>query len=271
MSLKNTKVGLIGSGKMGEAMIGGLLRHKLVSASQIIASGPRNERGVELEKKYGVATETNNEAAVVNADIVVFAVKPQTMQKVLGELKGKIPEKALIVSIAAGVRIETLTSCIGSARIVRAMPNMPGRINRGITVWTCATSVVDGQRNQARMLLGTLGSEVFVEDEKYLDMATALSGSGPAYVFLFMEALVDAGVRLGLSRHLATQLVIETTLGSSKYAQESEEHLARLRSDVTSPAGTTAEALYELDKSGFRTGIANAVRAAYMRAIELGK
>ncbi len=268
-------LGIVGSGRMAKAMIGGILKQGLLPASQIIASGPREERGSELHKEHRVRVTTNNGDAVT-ADIVILSVKPQTMPAVLKELHGKIRPDALVLSIAAGIRLATLSEGLGYSAVVRAMPNTPGQINSGITAWTCTAEVTAEQRAQATALLGALGAVEFVTEEKYVDMVTALSGTGPAYVFLFMEALIDAGVRLGLPRHLAQKLTMETVIGSALYARIDAgngggKHLAQLRSDVTSPAGTTAEAIYELEKAGFRTAIADAVKAAHLRCIELGK
>jgi len=254
---------------MAEAMISGLLKRELIVASQIIASGPRAERGAELKRKYGITVSQDN-ASTMNTDLLTLAVKPQTMPKVLSELQGKVRPDTCVLSIAAGIPVRRVIEGLHTAAVARAMPNTPGRINQGVTVWTATSEVSADQRTQIAALLEALGVEVFVEEERYLDMATALSGSGPAYVFLFMEALVDAGVRMGLPRYLAEQLVAETLSGSAAYAKATGEHLARLRNDVTSPAGTSAEALYQLDESGFRTAIARAVHAAYRRSIELG-
>lgn len=268
--LKNLRLGFVGSGKMAEAMISGLLKQELISPSQIVASGPRQERGDNMQRAYGILTTTNNSLAA-GADIVTLSVKPQTMPVVLKELKSHISERTLVVSIAAGVRLQTICEGLRCKHVVRAMPNTPGRINRGITVWTGTPAVTEEQRSQTSTLLGALGTEVFVEEEKYLDMATALSGTGPAYVFLFIESLVDAGVRLGLPRYLAERLVVETVSGSAEYAKGTGEHLAKLRNDVTSPGGTSAEALYKLEEAGFRTAIASAVHTAYLRSTKLGK
>jgi pyrroline-5-carboxylate reductase len=150
------------------------------------------------------------------------------------------------------------------------MPNTPAQIGQGITVWTASDDVPAEQRRQAEIILGALGEQVFVDDEDYLDMATALSGTGPAYVFLFMEAMVDAGVHLGFSRHVAEKLVLQTVKGSVEYVLHSPNHLARLRNQVTSPGGTSAEALYFLDKAGFRTALSRAIWAAYQRSRALG-
>ena len=268
--LQKTTFGIIGSGKMSEAIISGLISKKLVHPKNITATGPRQERGTELEKKYNIATAQNNLIAATR-DIIILAVKPQVVNKILNELKEKISKKAIIISIIAGISLEKISTSLGCNQIVRSMPNTPGRINKGITVWTCDKQITRQNRRKIVLLLSALGEEVFVEEEKYLDMATALSGSGPAYSFLFMEALVDAGVRIGLPRYLSEKLVIETVIGSGQYAKESKNHLAQLRNDVTSPAGTSAEALYQLDKTGFRTAISEAVSAAHKRSLELGK
>ncbi len=259
----------IGSGKMAEAMINGLLK-KGIPPNEIFGSGPRKERGQELEGKYGIGTGTSNLEAIP-ARVITLSVKPQTMRSVLAEMKGKMDDETIVVSIAAGVKLQTIADGLDTERVVRAMPNTPGRINRGVTIWTATKTVESWERKAVQELLGVLGTEIFVDEEKYLDMATALSGSGPAYIFLFMEALIDAGVRLGLPRYLAEQLIQETVAGSAEYAKASGAHLAELRNEVTSSAGTSAEALYQLEKAGFRTGIAKAVQAAYLRSVELGK
>jgi pyrroline-5-carboxylate reductase len=175
------------------------------------------------------------------------------------------------LSIIAGAPLQLLADGMAHASFVRAMPNTPGQIGQGITVWTASQEVNPTHLNQARTILGALGEEVFVEDEDYLDMATALSGTGPAYVFLFMEAMIDAGVHLGFSRRVATQLVMQTMSGAVAYARQSDRHVAELRNQVTSPGGTSAEALYQLEKGSLRTVISKAVWAAYQRSVALGQ
>jgi pyrroline-5-carboxylate reductase len=182
-----------------------------------------------------------------------------------------MPAEALVLSIVAGARLEDLTRTLGHPAAVRAMPNTPAQIGQGITVWAATPAAAPDQRETARAMLACLGTEVFAEDEDYLDMATAVSGTGPAYVFLFMEALVDAGVHLGFPRRIAEQLVVQTLKGSVAFYETSPSHLARLRNQVTSPAGTTAAALYFLEKAGFRPAISRAVWAAYERSVQLGR
>lgn len=269
--LKNTHVAFIGGGAMAEAMIKGLLGKKLIDPANIVVSEPRSERNAELSGKYGIHTRTDNLAAVDGAGVVVLSVKPQILPDVLTTLKGRIPKQALVLSIVAGAKIAALTSGLSHAAVVRSMPNTPAQVGQGMTVWSTTSETTSQQRDQAREILGALGVETYVEDEDYLDMATALSGSGPAYVFLFMEALVDAGVHLGFPQPMAEQLVLQTVKGSVEYALQSPQTLARLRNQVTSPGGTTAEALYYLDKAGFRTAISRALYAAYQRSIQLGK
>ncbi|MBI4769813.1 MAG: pyrroline-5-carboxylate reductase, partial [Chloroflexi bacterium] len=183
---------------------------------------------------------------------------------------GKIHPEALVLSIVAGQRIKKISDGLGHRAVVRAMPNTPAQIGEGITVWTASASVSEVQRAQAQAMLGALGQEVYADDEDNLDMATALSGTGPAYVFLFMEAMVDAGVHLGFSRRVAEQLVVQTVKGSVDFYNHSPNHLARLRNQVTSPGGTSAEALYYLEKAGFRTALSRAIWAAYERSVALG-
>lgn len=269
--LSNTKIAFIGSGSMAEAMIAGLIAQNLVEPSAIIAAGPRAERGEALRQKYGVGVTVENKAALEKAGVVVLSVKPQMLPSVMNELKGQIDPKALVLSIIAGAKIDVIAQGLLHTGIVRSMPNTPAQIGEGIAVWTASPEVTESQRKQTEAILGACGQQVFVNDEDYLDMATALSGNGPAYVFLFMEAMVDAGVHLGFSRQISEQLVLQTIKGSAEYAMKSPHHLARLRNQVTSPGGTSAEALYYLEKAGFRTAISRAVWAGYQRSVQLGK
>jgi pyrroline-5-carboxylate reductase len=264
------RIAFIGPGVMAEAMIAGLLRQKLAKPANLWATGPRAERGQELAGKYGVQVGTDNAAAVANADVIVLSVKPQRLSAVMKGLT-HISPRALVVSIVAGASIKKIAAGLKHQAIVRSMPNTPGQIGQGITVWTASPEVSDEQRQMAEQILGALGEQVFVEDESYLDMATALSGTGPAYVFLFAEALIDAGVHMGFPRRISEQLVLQTIKGSAAFYEQAERHPATLRNQVTSPGGTSAEALYYLEKAGFRTAISRAVWAAYQRSLELGK
>lgn len=269
--LKNSRIAFVGSGAMAEAMIQGLLAKGIALHDNIVASGPREERAAALTEKYGVQTTQDNVHAARDAQVIVLSVKPQVLPGVLTTLKGKIDSEALVLSIVAGARLDNMINGLVHMSVVRSMPNTPAQIGEGITVWIASRGVSEAQREQARMMLGALGEEVEADDEDQLDMATALSGSGPAYVFLFMEALVDAGVHLGFSRRVAEQLVSQTVKGSVDYYRHSPSHMARLRNQVTSPGGTTAEALYYLEKAGFRTAISRAIWAAYQRSSALGQ
>jgi len=270
---KNKIIAFIGPGAMAEAMIAGLIRQKVINPGALIASGPRAERGEELHTRYSIETVTDNLAAARMADVVVLSVKPQRLDTVLSNLRGAIQPHALVLSIVAGASIAKIAGILEHEAIVRSMPNVPAQIGEGITVWTASPAVTNEQREMARQILSAFGQEIFMEEEVYLNMATALSGTGPAYVFLFMEAMVDAGVHLGFPRRVAEQLVAQTVRGSVDFYTKSEgsAHLAYLRNQVTSPGGTSAAALYYLEKAGFRTAISRAVWAAYERSRELGK
>lgn len=264
-------IALLGPGAMGEAIIIGLLDKGITIPEKIRASTPETDRIDEITKRYGVLGFYDNIQAVEGADLVILAVKPQKLYKVLEGIKNRIPEEAVVLSIIAGATMDTISSGLNHDSVVRAMPNTPAQIGQGITVWTASHAVTDDQLKLAGQVLTAMGQEIHVEEEIYLDMATALSGSGPAYVFLFMEALIDAGVHMGFPRRTAEQLVTQTILGSVMYYQKNGIHPAQLRNQVTSPGGTSAEALYYLEKAGIRTAISRAVWAAYERSLELGK
>ncbi len=269
--MSNIKIAFIGSGAMAGAMIVGLLRENLAEPENLYTSDPREERGEELREKYGVQPFTDNVAAVRKADVVVLSVKPQRLSAVLEGLKGSIPENALVLSIIAGATIEKISTGLMHGKIVRTMPNTPARIGEGITVWVASDAVSDAQKEQAQKILSALGEDVYVEDEYYLDMATALSGSGPAYVYMFMEAMIDAGVHMGFPRRISEKLVTQTMRGSVNFYEKNDMHVAALRNQVTSSGGTSAEALYYLEKAGIRTAISRAIWAAYQRSLELGR
>ncbi|HFQ92656.1 MAG TPA: pyrroline-5-carboxylate reductase [Anaerolineae bacterium] len=268
---KEKTIAFVGGGTMGEAMIRGLLAQGSVEPAQIIVADPWAERVVELIEKYGIrGTEDNREAAEAG-QIVVLSIKPQSMPYVLPEIRGHLRRQDLLLSIIAGAPIRKLADGTAHAAVVRSMPNTPAQIGQGITVWTATPEVTEEQRQQAQAILQSLGQEIYVEEEDYLDMATALSGSGPGYVFLFMEALIDAGVHLGFSRRIAEELVFQTMQGSVEYARRSGKHVAELRNQVTSPGGTTAAALYHMEKGGLRTVMSRGIWAAYERSRQLGQ
>lgn len=274
--LNNLHLAFIGCGVMGESMAAGLLRKELVDPKNVVASHPRESRRNELADKYGIKVFEHNadaaKAMIGNENsATVLCVKPQRLGRVLADLEGVLRLNQLVVSIIAGATIEHLADELGTAKIVRAMPNTPSQIGAGITAWTCTDAVGDRERGHVREILAALGKELFVETENMIDMATSLSATGPTYIFMVMEALTDAGVHLGFSRDMAKELVQETMLGSVKFAMESHKHPAELRNMVTSPGGTSAEAIYQMEKGSLRTVLSKAVYAAYKRAGELGK
>ena len=264
-------VAFIGSGIMGEAMIRGLLTQNIVKPEQIIAADPLPSRLDDLRERYGVHVTSSNSEAAETGQVIVLSTKPQNLAEVMPGIRGHLRRQDLLLSILAGTPIRKLADGVAHASVVRAMPNTPAQIGQGMTVWTSTPEVTEEQRGQAQAILGALGQELYVNDESYLDMATALSGTGPAYVFMFMESLIDAGVHLGFSRRVAEQLVFQTMLGSLEYAAQSGKHVAELRNQVTSPGGTTAAALYHMEKGGLRTVISRAIWAAYQRSVELGQ
>ncbi len=268
--LTDKTVATIGSGVMAEAIIAGLLRGRLVGPEQIVGSEPRAERRDELERTYGVRMVASNVEAASAADVVLLSVKPQTLWKAGRELAPHLRHEQLVVSIVAGATCKVLTTLLRHDAVVRSMPNTPAQIGRGMTVWYATPETTDAQREQAQALLRTLGVEMEVEEEKFVAMSTAVSGTGPAYVFLVMEALIDAAVHLGFPRHVAHDLVVETLEGSTAFAKSTGQHPAVLRNLVTSPGGTSAAALHELESGRLRTVLSEAVWACYRRTVELG-
>ena len=268
--LAELPLAFIGAGAMGEAMIRGLLVKHLVEPGAITAADPHAERLEVIRRRFDVHATHDNLVAVRKAKVVILSVKPQVLPTVFNDLHGVIPASALIVSIVAGADISSIASGLAHKAIVRSMPNTPAQVGEGMTVWAATPAVREPQRRQAEAILNALGHQLYVEDETFLDMATAISGTGPAYVFLLMEALIDAAVHLGFSRSDARRLVLQTIRGSAIFAEQSTVHPAEMRNTVTSPGGTSAEALYQLEKGGFRTVISDAVLAAYKRSVALG-
>ena len=265
------KIAFIGGGNMGEAMLSAILGKGLSLPLAISVSDVSEVRRRHLEQKYGVAVMSNNRLAVDRGEVVVLAIKPQNLTEVMAKLNGQFKPTQLILSIIAGARIDTLCHGLNHNCVVRAMPNTPAQIGEGISVWTANAEVTEQQREWASSILGAMGREIYVDDEKYIDMATAVSGSGPAYFFLFVEALVDAAVNIGLPGEIAQELVLQTMLGSGHFIQRSGKQPDELRRMVTSPGGTTAEALLQLEKGGFANLVAQAVSAAYNKAKRLGE
>jgi pyrroline-5-carboxylate reductase len=270
-ALGSTTVSFVGAGAMAEAMIAGALKGGLMAPERVCISHPRAARREELSARYGVKASASNAEAAEHGELVVLTVKPQVLAGLLRELRGGLRTEQVALSIVAGASIDAVATGLGHFAIARAMPNTPAQIGQGMTVWTATPQVHAEQREQVRALLGALGRELWVDDEKLLDMATALSGTGPTYVLMVMEALIDAGVHMGFSRRVAQELVQQTMLGSVLYARETNRHPAELRNAVTSPGGTSAEAIYQMEKGGLRTVLSDAVFAAYKRTQALSE
>jgi pyrroline-5-carboxylate reductase len=262
------RLAFIGGGVMGEAMISGVLNNGLAKPQEIAACDILAQRRDHLSSTYGIKALDEPILTLEGAQIVVLAVKPQEFPAASRNLSLK-PGQA-VISIMAGVPIQSIRAALKHDAIVRAIPNTPAQVGEGMTVWTAADAVPDADRDLVRSVLAVLGQELYVDDEKYVDMATAVSSSGPAYVFLVMEALIDGAVHIGLRRDLAQRMVTQTILGSARYAQATGKHPADLRNQVTSPAGTTSEGLLALEKAGLRRAFMEAVRAAYEKTQRLG-
>ena len=270
-ALWNRRIGFIGCGVMGEAIMSSLLRGEQVTGDQLIGSEPVESRRRDLAARLGVRIIDDNVAAARGADIVLLTVKPQSLNDVMSGLAGTLEDRQLVISIVPGATVQQLSSGLRHQRVVRSMPNTPAQIGYGATVWFAGPAVDAEGEELVSAILSTLGTAVRVNSEDAVDMSTALSGTGPAYIFLVMEALIDAGVHMGFPRRTAEELVHQTMLGSVLFARESGKHPAELRNMVTTPGGTTAAAIYEMEKGGLRTVIARSVWAAYKRAQQLGK
>lgn len=264
------KIAFIGGGNMAEAIISAVLEKKRAIASAVTVADISQERLNFLSRQYGIVSCNDNVEAVLGKDIIVLAVKPQQMPSVLAELKQRLHESQLVLSIAAGVKIKTIKEGLNHAAIVRAMPNTPARIGQGITGWNATSIVTEQQKERARSILGAMGEEVYFDSESAIDMVTAVSGSGPAYVFFFAEALIAAAEKIGLNKDDAAKLVLHTLTGATALMLTSEDSPAALRQAVTSKGGTTERALSILENGGFKQLVEDAVKGALQRAKELG-
>ena len=266
------RITFIGGGIMAEAIINGVLDKNLAKPIDIAVVELLEARRTDLTQRYHV--ESVADVHSINSgtgDIVVLAVKPQDLPKAMNAIKGTLTSNQVVLSIVAGVRISTIASGLSHEAVIRVMPNTPAQIGQAASVWTATLAVAPERLEDSRNLIQAIGEEVYVSDEKYVDMATGLSGSGPAYVFMFIESLTDAGVHVGLTRNIAAKLAVQTVLGSAQLVQQSGLHPAELRNMVTSPGGTTAEGTLVLEGAGFRTSIIEAVAAAYDKARLLGE
>lgn len=260
------KIAFIGGGVMGEAMIRGILSKGLATPQDITANDISPARLEGLKDEYGVRVTDDYSIAIKGSNVVVLAIKPQNLSKLMPELEGRFTRGQLVLSIVAGASLATITNGLGHKSVVRAMPNTPAQIGEGMSVWTASSEVSESQKEATKSILGALGKEIYVSDEKYINMATAISGSGPAYIFLVIEALIDAAVHIGWPRERAGELVLQTVLGATRLAQETGKHPAELRNMVTSPGGTTVEGLLQLEEGGLRALLTHAVIAAYEKA-----
>ncbi|HWP35384.1 MAG TPA: pyrroline-5-carboxylate reductase [Thermodesulfobacteriota bacterium] len=269
--LDNRVIGFVGAGNMAEALIKGLLAAG-ASRRQLLASDHKPDRVTYIHKAYGIRTTADNREVVRAADIVVLAVKPQILPKVLDEIAEAVGPDKLVVSIAAGVPIEAIEAHLPRpARIVRVMPNTPALVQAGAAALVAGRHATEADVAAVKTIFDSVGRTVLLDDEGLMDAVTGLSGSGPAYVFVIIDALADAGVRVGLSREVALPLAAQTVLGAAKMLLETGEHPGALKDKVTSPGGTAIAGLHTLEQGGLRTTIINAVEAATRRARELGE
>ncbi len=266
----DTTISFIGAGKMAEAIIAGLLSSKKLTGKQIIISDKYDKRRIEVEETYRVRTVNANTVCVTEGTISFLAVKPQDMAEVLDQCKQTLQDK-LVVSIAAGIEIPFIEGYLGrQTRIVRVMPNIAATVGQGMSVIMKNSAADATDINLVKDLLSSVGDVLEIKNEHLFHAVTALSGSGPAYIFAFLEALSDAGVRMGLARDVANRLAVQTVIGAGTMAKNAELSFATLREAVTSPAGTTAEGLAVLESRGVRSAIIEAVKAAAVRSKELG-
>ncbi len=266
------KTGFIGGGNMAEALIKGLIASGAVKKGDITVSEPVEKRRSYLKSTYGVVTTADNKEAASRSDVIILSVKPNTIKKALIEIKPQITAKKILVSIAAGVTTATMAAVLKKkAKIVRVMPNTPALVQAGASVLYCAPGLSPEEKERVKKIFESVGTADIVEDEKLLDAVTGLSGSGPAFVSMFIEALSDGGVKMGLSRQVALGLAAQTVYGTAKMIIDEMSHPAVLKDKVSSPGGTTIEGIHKLESGGFRANVISAVEAAANRSRQLSK
>ena len=263
------KIGFIGGGIMAEAIIRGVLNQKNISSSDFLISELVESRRNFLKDTYKINVTSNNTELIEKSDVIILCVKPQNLLSVGEELKGSLKPEQLFISILAGIPIDKLIDQFGHKKVIRVMPNTPAQIGEGASVWLSSEEVSTDDKSFAKSILSSLGLEIEVMDEKLIDIGTALSGSGPAYVSLFIESLIDAAVALGMTRVRAEKLALETVSGTSKLLTDQNISAVELKTMVSSPGGTTAEALMTLEKQQFRTALIEAVYSAYKKSVSL--
>ena len=275
--LSKTTIAFLGAGNLAEAIISGLIASKTLGASNIIASDKASERLALMAERYEIRIVNNNLEAILNSDLVFLTVKPNDVKTVLTETVEAFDSDKVLISAAAGVTTDTILSVFADLKVkrppmvVRAMPNTPVSVRQGATAVYAGQGADERALGLARAVFESVGTVVVVNEESLMDVVTGLSGSGPAYVFFFMEAMIAAGVELGLAENDARALALKTTLGAAQYAEASKASLTDLRRQVTSPNGTTMEGIKKLEETGFKDAVRSAVRAAAKRAKELSK
>ena len=270
--LRNKKICIIGTGNMGEALVSGLISSASSKPENITCTDVRETKLKAIKDKYGVQTKTSNSEAVAESDIVIYAVKPQIMAAVLKETAQKLDISKLIISIAAGVPMEAIEAFLNKKlRLIRVMPNIAAAVKEAATAIAAGKNATEEDIKQTMTIFNSIGKTVFIPENYLMDAITGLSGSGPAYIFLIVEALADAGVKVGLARQEALFLSAQTVLGAAKMLMETQEHPGQLRDRVTSPGGTAIAGLATLEQGGLRTTLINAVEVATNRSRELGE
>jgi len=270
--LTNKKVAIIGVGKMGETLLNSMIKNNLVQKENLTGSTAQEEHAKEINKKYGIRTYTNNQEMVLSKDVIIFAVKPQTMKKVISDIKEVVTERQLIISIAAATSTQFIEDCLGkNAPIIRAMPNTPALINEGMTVLCPGRFAQKEHLKVATDIFGSVGLVEVIFREELMDVVTALSGSGPAYTYIIIESLTEGGLRMGLPRELAQRLTAQSLLGAAKMVLKTGMHPALLKDAVTTPAGVTVDGLMELEDGGIRVTLIKAVSRATEKSKELSR
>jgi pyrroline-5-carboxylate reductase len=265
------QLAVIGGGKMGGAIARRAIETGLLPADRLTVCEPIEALRQRLQEQIGIRALADCGAAVAGASSILLAVRPQEIDTVLAALHGRLTSDQLVLSIAAGVELKTLSHGLGHGAVIRVMPNTPAQVGESISAWIAADEVTEAQKAEARAILGCFGRELEVDRERTLDMVTALSGSGPAWVMLMLEAMTDAGVQIGLKREWAYDLALQTINGSAALARQTGLHPAELRNMVTTPGGTTAAGLFAMEQGGLRTAIMSGIVAAYKRSVEMGE
>ncbi|MGD2030771.1 MAG: pyrroline-5-carboxylate reductase [Desulfobacterales bacterium] len=270
--LKHKKISIIGTGNMGEALLSGLIASESSLPENIVCTDIRENRLTSIQEKYGVATTSDNIKAVEASEIIIYAVKPQIIASVLNETASRLDLSKLVISIAAGVPLAAIESCLNKKlRLIRVMPNIAAFVKESASVVAAGGEATEEDIKLSLAIFNSMGKSIFLKENILMDAITGLSGSGPAYIFLIVDALADAGVKVGLSREDALFLSSQTVLGAAKLLLETKEHPGRLKDMVTSPGGTAIAGIHTLEKGGLRTTLINAVEIATKRSKELGE